>query len=479
MNYLFRYLQSINGSERSRLAELRLTSREQQTFSWLLAASTERLTAESHTKDEALGALEMSSGLFDKICSKLLRCILERLTEPGFTRYKHLVEHRQYDLLLHEMKRDAKLASSLQERAQQAADAFLAYHLRYGKGYSAAQAEAFAKGYRQYFPCEATEIIIEASMLRLLTWDEASRRSSIKLEEEIRDRLERNQRRLEAAGEPRRPKYYQLKAWSNYYAQLKRDPERRSQLLLELSQLCENDHQLFTVAERLQARLEIAEDEYYYRRGHHQALSSYRAIFNEYHGELDFEYYHRCKLVQLEMIAGSMQEAERILRKLEELSAPSNSGLEKREITGLFEATLAPTLDTYLFWAKLFLMTDRHQAADSVLQMFSTQSRSPFLQFEIEHRILETAAFYLRGDIELTETRISSNIKFLRARGFTLKASRYYPWFFKLLQAFIDEQTIGAPLSPKLELKLDDFMEGPAAQYGILLKRLRAVRVAP
>lgn len=477
MNYLFRYLQSVNASERCKLSTLTLTGREQQTFDWLLAAANNRATAESRSKAEALEALEMSSGLFDKISSKLLRFALELLTEPGFSRYKHLVEHRQHDLLLHEFKRDARLAGSASEVAQQSVDAFLAYHLRYGKFYSLKRAEELADNYRRHIPSEETEIIIEANLIRLQTWDEASRRSSGGLEGTIRERLEKNQRRLEIADEPLRAKYYQLTAWSHYYAQLKRNPERRSALLIKLSHLCEGDHGLFTIAERLQAKLEIAEDEYYYKRGHLKALDSYHAIFNQHSEELEFEYYHRCKLLQLEMIAGSMEAAETILRKLETLSGPSNGGPENREISGASKSAPAPTLDTYLFWAKLFLMTDRPAAADKVLQKFSAQNRSPFLQFEIEHRILETAAYYLRGDLELTEHRIASNIKFLRSRGFTLKASRYYPWFFKLLQAFIDEQTIGRPLSSKLERKLDDYMEGPAAQYGILLKRLREVRV--
>ena len=98
------------------------------------------------------------------------------------------------------------------------------------------------------------------------------------------------------------------------------------------------------------------------------------------------------------------------------------------------------------------------------------------MQFEIECRMLHTALCFLEGDFDLVERRLPAHIKYLRSKGITYSTSRFYPWFFKLVGAFVEEQTTGKPLSPKLEAKLEEYMEGAAAQYGVLLKKLRGMK---
>jgi hypothetical protein len=127
-----------------------------------------------------------------------------------------------------------------------------------------------------------------------------------------------------------------------------------------------------------------------------------------------------------------------------------------------------------LLWTKLMILTGRLDEArvhldDAIL----LNQKGFYLQFEVECRMLHTAICYLEGDFDLLERRLPTHIKFLRSKGITYTTSRFYPWFFKLVGSFIDERTTGKGLTPKLEKKLEEYMEGAAAQYGVILRKLR------
>jgi hypothetical protein len=133
--------------------------------------------------------------------------------------------------------------------------------------------------------------------------------------------------------------------------------------------------------------------------------------------------------------------------------------------------------DVALLWAKLMVMTGRVEEARAHLDDAVLLNQKGFyFQFEVECRMLHTAICFIEGDFDTVELRLPAHIKYLRSKGATFTASRYYPWFFKLVGAFIDERTTGRKLPPRLENKLLDFMEGPAAQYGVLLRKLRSGR---
>ena len=122
-------------------------------------------------------------------------------------------------------------------------------------------------------------------------------------------------------------------------------------------------------------------------------------------------------------------------------------------------------------------MSDRLDDARRYLDLAFEQNQKKFyVQYEIECRLLQTTWFYLRGDHDAVERLVPANIKYLRSKNYTLSRSRYYPWFFKLALAFIDEWKLGTRLPAKLERKLEEFDEGAAAQYGILLRKMREWR---
>ncbi len=127
-----------------------------------------------------------------------------------------------------------------------------------------------------------------------------------------------------------------------------------------------------------------------------------------------------------------------------------------------------------LLWTKLRLLTGDHDDARSHLEdAILLNQKGFYLQFEIECRLLHTALAFLQGDYDLLERRLPAHLKFLRSKGITLTSARYYHWFFKLVGAFIDERTTGKRLTPQLEHKLEEFMEGAAAQYGVMLRMMR------
>jgi hypothetical protein len=208
---------------------------------------------------------------------------------------------------------------------------------------------------------------------------------------------------------------------------------------------------------------QIAEEHYFYRTDLARPLAMYRDLYARYPEILKTEDYHTSKYIQLCLINGAYDEAEMLLG--------GYYGIETN-----FEVHAGGRSKTVaMLWTKLLLLTDRPAEARRHLDDAILLNQKGFdLQFEIECRMLHTVLAFLEGDFDLVERRLSTHVKFLRSKGFTYATSRYYPWFFKLTGAFIDERTTGRKPSAKLERKLEEFMEGAAAQYGVLLRKMRS-----
>lgn len=461
MNYLFRYLSTLKPDEIERLKEIEATPRERDLLELLIAM---RMNHE-WTKQEAMKRLGMSGSMFDKTCSMLLREILIMMVpDGGMKLLEHLAAQGVYDLFLHELRRQEKehLAAGKKEGlARFYAGAFDVLHFQFSSDYSERLARQFGAKYIRLNPSPDSPIHVEASLLRMAIWTEASRRRGDETRLRLEKRLRRNDERItETTGA--RARCSQLRAWIIYYGQLKRNPEQRMAALRAAAALCEEHPEIFSRREKVLTLCQIAEEHYYYRTDLLTPLRMYREIYELYPDVMAEEEYHTFKLIQLCMVNGEYDHAEKLLAQY------------FGEETNLVVPAGGRSKDVALIWTKLMLMTDRIADARRYLDTAVLLNQKGFyLQYEVECRMLHTAISFLEGDFDFVERRLPAHIKFLRSKGVTYKTARYYPWFFKLVGAFIDEQTIGKKLPPVLEKKMEEFMEGAAAQYGVLLRKLR------
>ncbi|MDB5035121.1 MAG: hypothetical protein JWQ98_2362 [Chlorobi bacterium] len=464
MNYLFRYLSTLKPAHVERLARLTASPREREVLDLLLS----RHGTPEWTKAEAIVMLGMSGSMFDKTCSRLLRGILdERVGDDRVKLLEHLSDQSVHDLFLHELRRLEKecvAGGNREEMEWFYREAFRVLHLRFNSDYSPRLARRIARIYRRLDPSPDVAILIEASLLGMEVWIEASQRKGPVVRLALEKRLYRNDARITEKTGPI-PRLRQLKSWIIYYGQLKRNPERRMECLSAASDLCERHPESVSREEMVHIRCQIAEEHYFYHTDLATPLRLYRELYELYPDVLASEEYHTFKFIQLCTINGDYEQAEQLLT--EYFGASAN----------LVVHGGGRSKDIALIWTKFLVMAGRLADARAHLEDAIVLNQKGFyLQYEVECRMLHTALCFLEGDFDTVERRLPAHIKYLRSKGVTYTTARYYPWFFKLAGAFIDERMAGKKLSPKLENKLEEFMEGAAAQYGVILRKMRGSR---
>lgn len=462
VNYLFLYLRTTTGEEIARLRGMDLSPRESQVLELLLGLRE----APEPTKEQATDLLKMSGVMFDKTCSVLLRKTFEKIVpEGGIALLDDINSRGLRPLFLHEMKRRERALAGEHDRDPRAEfyrQLFDVLHRRFSSDYDEKLARRIARKYLALRPSVDFTIYSQACILGAAAWTIAARGMGEELSPGLRRRLEANDRRITPATDPR-SRYRQLNSWIIYYGQFEFDPDRRLELLRQSVALCEEHPDVLNIGEKVATLCKIAEEHYFYKSDLATPYRMYRDLFAN-HGEiLAGDYYHATKFFQLSLINADYAGAEGLLRKY--------FGYDLRlEIAGRSKMGA-------INWTKYHLMSGRLDEARRYLDLAFEQNQKKFyVQYEIECRLLQTAWCYLNGDLETVERMAPANIKYLRSKNYTLKSSRYYPWFFKLAVAFVDEAKLGTPLTAALEAKLEEFMEGAAAQYGMLLKRMRGGR---
>lgn len=463
MNYLFQYLRTVTPEETERILSTDLTPRERQVLEFLLDVRT----APDTTKEEATARLAMSGVMFDKTCSVLLRNVYAAVIPEGeLSLLGDLNRRGLRPLFLHEMKRQEKEMRNAGDvdpdrQADFYRSLFDILHQRFSSDYDEKLTRRIARKYLTLCPSPDNKVYCDACILGARCWTIAAQGTSDKLEDGIRRRLEANDRRITPATDPR-ARFQQLNAWIIYYGQFGYDPRRRLEILEESAALCDSYPDLFPLRKKVETLCKIAEEHYFYRTDLKTPYLMYRDLFREYSDMLTADYYHATKFFQLSLINGDYKGAEKVLRQY--------YGYDLRlELAGRSKMGS-------INWTKFYLITGNMEEARRYLDLAFEQNQKKFyVQYEIECRLLQTAWFYLNGNFETVEMMVPANIKYLRSKNYTLTNTRFYPWFFKLALALIDERKLGKKLPATLEAKLAEFMEGAAAQYGILLRNMRGM----
>jgi len=457
MNYLFTYLHALGEEERTQLDDLLLSPRERETLAALFAMEPKS----GATKEEARVRLGMSGTMFDKTCSLLLRRVYNTIApEGGMQLVRDLHGRGLHAHLLHEVRvQERQIAQGgREEQLRFYHDLFVLLHQNFTIHYDPVLAARIARKLHRLAPDADIRLFTEASMLAMAVWRAAAGEADPEVDAGLLQRLQRLQRRVDGGAGPR-TRYRLLRNWIVYYGQIDCQAEVRADLLDQTIDLCRTYPEVLGSAELLGARMMRAEHEYFFGDSHRTAYEHYRAIFDEHSDALSQQRYHRSKYIQLATILGEYHEAESLL---ERFAASPN------------DPDVGHTKGSALAWAKLYLMTDRFPEARNAIDLaFELNQKRFFVQFEIECRLLQTAWCVLSGDVETAEQLVPTHLKYLRSKGYTPANSLHYPWFFKLVLALIEERHTGKRLSRQLQQRYDGFQQGAAAQYGLLLERMR------
>ncbi len=458
MNYLFTYLKTLGEREADLLSGIDLSGRERETLDLLLRMRTE----DEPTKEEACGRLKMSGSMFDKTCSILLRKAYQAVVpQEGIGLLEDLHRRSLTPNFTRELKRQEREIAGWprEERIGFYRNVFNLIHTRFSMHYNPDLARRVAAAWKRLQKDAGIRYYTDVCILGMETWRVAAGDADDRANAGLLKRLEKFDRRIDPDRYPL-ARYRLNLVWAVYRAQIEYDVPHRTAVLDEALELCRKHPDVLPESERIATELIRAEHEYFFGDDHRTAWRMYRDLFRTYPNEADRQGYHRMKYMQLCLITGDYETAERLLRKYGtvDLNAPD----------------IGQAKGSALIWGKLSLYRGRFDDARRYIDLaFELNQKRFFIQYEIECRLLQTAWFALRGDDAAVEALAPAHMKYLRSKGYYLKTSAFYPWFFKLALAFIDERVTGKPLSAALERKYEAFQKGAAGQYGELLRRMR------
>lgn len=459
MNYLFEYLQLLSDEEVATLATLGLAPRERTVLDHLIAMRKRR---EGVSKAETLHLLGISGSHFDKISSLLLRNVYKAIVPENGTMLLYDLNRRDlYGHFVHEMRRQEKMLATAprDERAAFYLECFNMLQRISRTDYDERLMRELAHKFDMLKPSPDNALFFESCMTGSLIWNAAARGEGEQQREEIERRIQLNEARVTPeTGVMALFRHFQT--YIVYYAQINTSPSDRLRYLEMAADLCERHPEILTTEDNVLTLCKIAEA-LYNKSDFAEGYRRYVHLLDNYPDILGRDSYHLTKFIQLCIINDDLERAEDLLQRY--FDRYISSGHRTR-------GTMAA-----ISYVKLLLCSDRYHAAKSFLNLGFRQNKKDFyVQYEIELRLLETAYFYLTGDLEFVGTLATKHLKYLRSKGYTITNSLYYPWFCKLAQAFIEERTVGTPLGSRLEAKMKEFEEGPAAIYGKLLQKMRS-----
>lgn len=465
MNYLFKYICLLTQQEQAMLATMQVTEREQQVLQALLGiADSKKLH-----KAAILQQLGMSATHFDKLCSLLLDKAYAVIVPNGGTELLyHLNRRTAMSHFYHQMKRQEKqlLASSVSATELSAFyfQCFTLLHRTSYKYYDETLARKVGNKYLTAKPSATLgdEAFVEACLLTAHIYKTAALGRGKRLAESIEQQLTTLANRVAQLDEEENVQtHHQLnKTWTTFYTVIDSIPEQRLQYLERTAELCERYPEELSVEEKVLILCRIAEAHYAACR-FEKAAALYGGLFAAYPTIAIQNFYHTTKYVQILIILERYDEAEQLLQ----------------QCFGVLVENKEPTMTTMaaISYAKLYLRLQQLERAKKFIDLgFECIAKNFYIQYEIELRILETVYFSLIGESEFTEELSTKHLKYLQSKGFTLGTSRYYPWFFTLVLAFITEKSGVKKLTKKLEAKLKEFYDdGPPTLYGIFLTTIR------
>jgi tetratricopeptide (TPR) repeat protein len=249
------------------------------------------------------------------------------------------------------------------------------------------------------------------------------------------------------------------KAFATYYNHVLSQP---AEVILYLSKnisLIESNQELFSKEELVLTKCKIAEM-YYMNSEFEKAYNEYSVIFEKDAKDLANDFYHHAKYVQVALLNDKYDKAKELIDNRFLLFIES-----KQPSTGVMGC---------LLYAKFYFFTKQYAEANKYIQLAKRLiSKSFYIQYELEIRILETTYFIMINDLKSAKSLIKKNVKFMNSKGFNLKNSEMI-YVFVILQEVINPGFSSDKMGVRLESKYNLMQKSYAAIYGKLLKEVIA-----
>lgn len=457
MSQLQAFLNVLQPNEINKLKKVRLIGKEKRVFDFIYSYRYKELPDVEMICDE----IGITTTHFYKICSVLMDKFYEELI-PGrgynllfYLNRKDLYSHFTHEMLMQEKellksgasKSEIELFYSrcfelLQRVSAKNLDEDLI--LSYGEKYLKSKNNKI----------EHDEYFVRNSYLATKLYLLKATRKDIETSKEIFEELTKTEAVL-ANSKNIKAKFQLNKAMSVYYNHSTGEPQKVIQYLNQNLKLIEANKAEFGEEELALTKCKIAEM-YYMDSDFDKSFSEYFTNFNLYREVLLNDFYHHAKFAQVALIVGKYDFAKEIIENRFNIFIES-----KQPGTG--------TMGSLLF-AKYYLLTGEHATANKYIQQAKKLiSKSFYIQYEFETRILENIYFILRDDVKQAKSLLKKNIKFMNSKGFNMKNSEMI-YVFVLLQEILKPDFAERRLNLRLQSKYDLLNKSYAAVYGKLLR---------
>jgi hypothetical protein len=464
MSQLHSFLNVLQPNELAKCKKVRLIGRERQVFDYILSYKQRELP----DVPEICKVVDITSSHYYKICSIVLDKLYAGIIPSKgyellfFLNRKGLYSHFTHEILMQEKElldatADKKILENfylnvfklLQRVSSKNINEEII--LEYGAKYLSSKSGK--DDHDKYFVrCSflATQLIL----LKVTKKD-------VKTSKNIHNELLEIEKSLKGT-KNFNAKYQLNRALSIYYNHCVAEPDKAIMCLDENLKIINSNQAYFNQEETVLTKCRIAEM-LYMNSKFEEAFISYKELFEKNEEILGNDFYHNAKFAQLAIILGKFDFAKELITNRFSLfieNKQSGSG----------------TMGCLLF-AKLYLFNDPENIANKYIQTAKKLiSKSFYIQYEFEVRILENIYFILKKDYKTAISLLKKNLKFMNSKGLNLKNSEII-YVFVLLQAIMKPAFQTKKISTRLQTKLDLLQQSYAAIYGkLLLKVIETVK---
>lgn len=210
----------------------------------------------------------------------------------------------------------------------------------------------------------------------------------------------------------------------------------------------------------LRLQMKYAEALYFTSR-FEESFFAFSAIMNKYErAEIPNIGYFTTRYLQVCLITGNFAIVKSELEQM------------KQDAESRFIAQVTPR--DIMTFIKYYILAGEYEVAYEFIRLgFIKNPKAKYLQYEIELRNLETAYFYLSGNIPQALEMCERHLRYLRTKGFGIKKSPY-SFYFALVKAYAKKRHTKETLSENEDAMMKVFLRGTNAVYGRMLQKIAA-----
>lgn len=459
MSQLQAFLNVLQPNELQQLKKIRLIGKEKIVFDYLYSYRHKELPP----VEQVCSDIGITTSHFYKICSVLMDKFYEDLVpERGYQLLYYLNRKDLYSHFTHEMlmqeKEMLKLGVSKGEMEQFYYKCFQLLQRVSAKNLDEELILSYGDKYLKHKvnKVEHDEYMVRCSFLATKLYVLKATRKDIETAKSILDELLEIEVIL--AGSKNFYAKYQLnRAFSVFYNHCSGEPQKVIHYLNENLKIIEAHSTVFNREELALNKCKIAEM-YYMDSQFERSFQEYFTHFQIYADVMANDFYHHAKFAQVALIVSKYDFAKELIESRFNLFIES-----KQTGTGTMGCLLL---------AKYYLLAGPYSLANKYIQLAKKLiSKSFYIQYEFETRILENMYFIFQNDTKTAQSLLKKNVKYMNSKGFNLKNSEMIH-VFVLLQEILKADNKDKKFGTRLQSKFDLLQKSYAAVYGKLITEI-------